>query len=260
MAPGGGSGGGWAHSGGGAAQRSSAGQSNQQVVMTDNANGAAPEKPKRTLLEAISSIQQFYVIESTGQNIPAEFLTISGTLDYMGVGGRSGFKEGLLLILVTPIMQFWFFPFVMKKPDLFTMLLFNSIAYLGLIANTLLCSYLSRFYVGNITRRAINSLLMGRSMALVIKGSIVWICYYIIVQVSKPHWVWALVGDWGEWGEKIYYWFFLIKPRIMPAANQSCGTMVFGALAPYMVVWFADYYKRRKLASNRSRVMSQPFK
>ena len=48
---------------------------NAQIITTD---AGRIYKPK-DLLSAISEIQQFYVIESKGQNIPAEFLTLEVT-------------------------------------------------------------------------------------------------------------------------------------------------------------------------------------
>ncbi len=44
---------------------------NARIITTDNGRIYKPSN----LLNAISEIQQFYVIESKGQNIPAEFLT-----------------------------------------------------------------------------------------------------------------------------------------------------------------------------------------
>ena len=45
---------------------------NAQIITTDPGRIYRPQN----LLSAISEIQQFYVIESKGQDIPAEFLTL----------------------------------------------------------------------------------------------------------------------------------------------------------------------------------------
>ena len=58
-----------------------ANDTNAPIITTD---GGRIEKP-RNLLSAISEIQQFYVIESKGQNIPAEFLTLERTIDFFKI-------------------------------------------------------------------------------------------------------------------------------------------------------------------------------
>ncbi|MBU0944998.1 MAG: hypothetical protein KKE53_11170, partial [Proteobacteria bacterium] len=71
---------------------------NAQIITTDNGRIYKP----RNLLNGISEIQQFYVIERKGQNIPAEFLTLDRTLDFFKIGLKSGFHEGVALILLFP--------------------------------------------------------------------------------------------------------------------------------------------------------------
>lgn len=68
---------------------------NATIITTGGGSGAP--RP-RNIINAISEIQQFYVIESQGQEIPAEFLTLEGALDFFKIGATSGFKEGLFLI------------------------------------------------------------------------------------------------------------------------------------------------------------------
>jgi len=118
---------------------------NAQIITIDNGRIYKP----RNLLNGISEIQQFYVIESKGQNIPAEFLTLDRTLDFFKIGLKSGFHEGVALILLFPFFHFYLFPFVFQKLDFFTHIIFGSIPYLVLIINTAICSYISRYYVGN---------------------------------------------------------------------------------------------------------------
>ena len=68
---------------------------NAQIITTDSGRIYKP----RNLLNAISEVQQFYVIESKGQNIPSEFLTLERTIDFFRIGITSGFHEGFEDIL-----------------------------------------------------------------------------------------------------------------------------------------------------------------
>ncbi len=69
-----------------------ANDTNAQIITTDSGRIYKPVN----LLSAISEIQQFYVIESKGQNIPAEFLTLERTIDFFKIGLKSGFNEGVV--------------------------------------------------------------------------------------------------------------------------------------------------------------------
>ena len=165
-------------------ERESKGSSdtNAPIITTDSGRIYKPQN----LLSAISEIQQFYVIESKGQNIPAEFLTLERTIDFFKIGLKSGFHEGLALILLFPVFHFYLFPFVFLHLDLLSHILFGCIPYLPLVINTTMCSYISRYYVGNITRKGINSLLTGRAMSLLVKAFLVYVIYLILYRLSTP--------------------------------------------------------------------------
>ena len=79
--------------------------------------GSGSYRP-RNIISAISEIQQFYVIESQGQNIPSEFLTLEGSLDLFKIGMRSGFNEGLFIVLLFPVFSFYLLPFVRNPASL----------------------------------------------------------------------------------------------------------------------------------------------
>ena len=61
------------------------------------------------IIDAISQIQQFAVIERSGQDIPDDFLTIRGKLNFFNMGFGNGFIEGIVFALLTaltlPIMS-----------------------------------------------------------------------------------------------------------------------------------------------------------
>jgi len=219
---------------------------NAQIITTDNGRIYKP----KDLLSAISEIQQFYVIESKGQNIPAEFLTLERTLDFFKIGMKSGFHEGLALVLLFPVFHFYLFPFVFQRLDTMSHILFGGIPYLALIINTVMCSYISRYYVGNITRKGINSLLMGRAMSLLLKAFLVYVVYLILFRVSTPENIWKVAAHCGSRAEKIYYGFFAIKPHLLPVAAESAMLMVVAAIFPYGSVYLLDLWHRHRIRRN----------
>ena len=219
---------------------------NAQIITTDNGRIYKP----KDLLSAISEIQQFYVIESKGQNIPAEFLTLERALDFFKIGIKSGFHEGLALVLLFPIFHFYLFPFVFQRLDTMSHVLFGSIPYLALIINTAMCSYISRYYIGNITRKGINALLMGRAMSLLVKAFLIYVVYLILFRISTPENIWKVAVQCGSRAEKIYYGFFEIKPHLLPVAAESATLMVVAAIFPYGSVYFLDLWHRCRIKKN----------
>jgi hypothetical protein len=95
------------------------------------------------------------------------------------------------------VFHFYLFPFVFLHLDWFSHLLFGCIPYLPLIINTLMCSYISRYFVGNITRKAVNSLLSGRALSLLLKAFLVYVIYLVLFRLSTPENIGRLASQFG---------------------------------------------------------------
>lgn len=204
----------------------------------------------RNLLDAISDIQQYYVVESNCKDIPVEFLTISRTIEFFKIGMKSGFVEGLTLVLLMPFFAFYLFPFVLESPDFGTKVIFGSMPYILVIINTALCCYIARYYVGKITRKAINSLLSGRTMSLLVKALLIYVFYLILHRVSTPDRVWEITRLFGALSERIYYGYLEILPKMIPVATESAAAMAVAAVVPYGMVYFLDLWTRYKSKKN----------
>jgi hypothetical protein len=63
----------------------------------------------KNIIDAIAQIQQFAVMERSDYEIPQDFLTIRGELNFFSIGFGNGFIEGmvfaLLLAIIMPIMH-----------------------------------------------------------------------------------------------------------------------------------------------------------
>lgn len=223
------------------------GDTNAPIIQTDQAGQVVQP---RSLLDAISDIQQYYVVEGKGQDIPGEFLTLGRSLDFFKVGMRSGFMEGITLALLMPFFAFYLFPFVLTGPDMFTKIFFGSLPYIVLIVNTLLCSYIGRYYVGKITRKAINNLLSGRTLSLLIKGLLIYVFYLVLHRISTPERVWNVTQHLGSWDERLYYGYLQVLPEMTSVATEIAIIMAIGAVVPYATVYFLDIWTRFKTRRN----------
>ncbi|MBM9514251.1 hypothetical protein [Desulfogranum marinum] len=222
---------------------------NTTIIPLGGSGGYRP----RNIISAISEIQQFHVIESQGQDIPADFLTLEGSLDLFRIGMRSGFNEGLFIILLFPVFSFYLLPFVLDTSDPFVKAMVTLVPYLALVINTFLCVYISRYYVGNITRRAINSLFIGRGVILLLKGFLIYVFYQILFKLSTPGYVWAVAQKFSN-PEKMYYGYMAIVPRLVPLATEIAIGMCLAAIAPYIVAYLLDRWRQRKAQQNMKKI------
>ena len=216
--------------------------------------GGGEWRPKN-IINAISEIQQFYVIESKGQNIPVEFLTLEGTISFFKIGMGSGFNEGFLIFLLFPVFEFYMVPFVFHSPDMTTTLLFDSIPFSLLIGNTILCFYVSRYYVGTLTRKAINSLFVGRSSILAVKSFLMYVLYFSIVKLATPDRIWSISQHFNQdTARSVYSGILKILPHVLPEAAVCSIAMLLSAFLPYGSAYLLDHKRRRKLNKNQARV------
>lgn len=218
---------------------------NTTIIPVGGGGGYRP----RNIISAISEIQQFYVIESQGQDIPSEFLTLEGSLDLFKIGMRSGFNEGLFVVLLFPVFSFYLLPFVIDTSDPFVKVTVTSVPYLALVINTVLCVYIGRYYIGNITRRAINSLFIGRGMILLLKGFFIYVVYQVIYKLSTPEYVWVVAQKFSN-PEKIYYGYLSVLPKLVPLATETALGMCFAAIIPYLVSYLLDRWRQYQIKKN----------
>lgn len=151
---------------------------------------APPGKPKG-LLDAISEIQQFFVVEKGGSEIPNDFLTFKGKMGFFEVGFKGGFVSGLVSALLTPlaigVMEKYIPIFGSYNPTTydevfaFVLAISFSLGYASFLA------VLGKYYVGNLTKAAINNLLLGLFARAILKFFVALILFnYLYVKVLEP--------------------------------------------------------------------------
>jgi hypothetical protein len=228
---------------------------NAAVINTGGSSDSSRlQQETKDILDAISDIQQFYVIEEMGQEIPGEFLTLKGSLSYFKIGAKSGMIEGVMLALLLPVVDFYLLPFILKSPGLILKIIFGFIPYMPVIINTFLCAYVGRYYVGNITRKAINSLFSGRMMVLIAKSFMVYVFYKILTGLSTPERIWSLAQHANKNAEVIYYGYMTMLPHIMPVATRCSILILVAAILPYGSVFIIDLWRRSKIKRNHARI------
>jgi hypothetical protein len=211
------------------------------------------------IIDAISLIQQFAVMESSDYEIPEDFLTLRGSLNFFNVGFGNGFIEGLiftiLLALIMPIMHSDYLTailatkFPLAKSRLFLWMLNLS----PLLIAVILCSYLSRYRIGKITKKAVDALLVGRMFSLLIKMVIVFvllILFYRYNEVLAYYSALGLVHVSERFAASFYQTILNMKADLLMTAFRIL--IIFGGavMTPFFTIWFVSFYRsyQRKLA------------
>jgi len=226
----------------------------QPVIMTGQGQpgGSAP-KPAG-LIDAISEIQQYWVIENTGQNLPSDFLTIKGMIQFTLIGLKSGFWEGFLFAILIPLTLTFSSTVLMAelniRQDWFFQFLLYLAAFSPITFNTFLCCFLGKYYIGNLTKRAANCLMNGRSIALLFKGFIVYFVFYFLGKFLTPDKIAYFVHKTdmnSDAKEKVYDICMEFVARLPEAGAFTVITAIIAASVPFLVVYWQDHYRRKKI-------------
>lgn len=214
-----------------------------------------------SLLGAISKIQTYYVIEKNSGDIPADFHTIEKRIIFFRLGFVSGFVESILLILLTivivPIISD---PYLYDKAiEYFPLLYYRSfvffINYFPVILFAGICCFLTSYRIGNITRMAIDNLLLGRLFSMLFKGILIFISFIYLSTFITENWAWAIAQNLSsnpEMKMAAYRVIMNLKPELIYSAFETFFLMMFGMVIPFISVWlfssirFFKSYKVKK--------------
>lgn len=204
---------------------------------------SSPHTSPRSMIDAISEIQQYHIIERTGQDIPSDFLTMRGTLTFFLVGFRSGFWEGAFLGLLLPLAWgVWeeVIPAFGGTADLFGKCLVFLFGFgISLMMTVVLGGILASYYGGNLTRKAVNSLVWGRAVSLVAKGILIFLVFNLLVFLCSPKNVFffceaagTLVADPAS----LYYGIMGMKEPLRKSAATQLALSPALSLIPFVTL------------------------
>lgn len=147
--------------------------------------GSTPPKGKpKGLVDALSEIQQYYVVERSGSSIPEDFFTIGGRLSFFEVGFRGAFLCGIISALLTPfafgVIEKHIPIFGSYSPSTFDRFFALVLSISFAIAHAVFISFSGKYYIGSISKSAISSLLWGFILGALLKMVIAFILFHTI--------------------------------------------------------------------------------
>ena len=151
---------------------------------------SSPRGSPRGLIDAVSEIQRYHIIERTGQDIPSDFLTVRGTLAFFGAGMRTGFLEGAFLGLLLPLAWgVWedVIPAFGGEAGVFGKCLVFFFGFGTSLAMTVvLGGLLAKCRGGNLARKAAGSLAWGRALGLIALGVLSFLLFNLLASLLTP--------------------------------------------------------------------------
>lgn len=147
--------------------------------------GATPPKGKpKGLVDALSEIQQYYVVERSGSPIPEDFFTIGGKLSFFEVGFRAAFLCGIISALLMPfafgVVERYIPIFGSYNPSLFDRIFALVLSVSFSIAHAVFIAFAGKYYIGSISKAAIKNLLGGFICGALLKMIIAFILFHTI--------------------------------------------------------------------------------
>ena len=212
---------------------------------------SSPRASPRSLIDAISEIQRYHIIERTGQDIPSDFLTVRGTLAFFAAGFRSGFLEGAMLALLLPLAWgVWdgAIPAFGETADIFGKCLVFLFAFgVSLVMTAVFGGMLPGYCGGNLARKAAESLAWGRALALTAEGVFVFFLFSLLVFLLSPKNVFlfceaarGLIGDPAS----LYSWIMAMKEPLRRSAAVQLALSPALGFVPFIALRFSG---RRRL-------------
>ena len=151
------------------------------------AAGGGNYAPPKSLLMAISEIQSYFIFETKGENIDPDLFSVSQVRDFFSTGSRTGMAELFFMFIFFPVFGFLmpsFLEFFYGKISLDNHIFYWFMAIMPILGFMPICIYLSRFYAGQVTKKAITALLGCRAAALGLSGLFSGIIYLVLYYIS----------------------------------------------------------------------------
>ncbi len=235
------------------------GGSNVIIPVDEKGNNKKPQG----ILDAVSKIQQFYVLESNGRGISKDFLTIKGSLNFFNIGMKTGFTEGLMFIFLTlffvpilydPVILHKLLSHIPGRGPVALKFLIYFISLAPVIMSVGICSYLSKYHTGSITKSAIDSLLWGRILLLVIKIVVVFFLFNIVAGFLTPHAADKISHFLSPHNPAIIYGMVIILHNKLPVlAVETAAVFMIAILIPFVSIFMAHIIKKIKIKQNLNR-------
>ena len=218
-----------------------------------------------SLPNAMSKIQNFYIQESEGGGMKKEFFTIDHSIAFAQVGIKQSITDSVIWILC--YVFFGAIVFYLQGSYLSektTQLFFWEIqgspfywfvkaaSFGGLCFSTALCGMMSKYYVGPVTKKAINSLFATRAIFLIsfsfVAFSVLGVVYRYFLNDASLVKIYSMLSFNKAFASNIYYFVGRYFRRAVFEASIIALIASFTAvLLPYAALILYKMFGRKEV-------------
>ena len=219
-----------------------------------------PPKPKG-LLDAISEIQQYYVVERSGSTIPKDFFTITGRMAFFEVGFKGGLISGLVSTLLSPLAIGVFEQYIPIFGDTNPTFFDTFFAFFLTVSYTLgyamFYGSLGKYYVGALTRAAIKNLLVGLASGAGLKMVIAFLGFhYLYSKLLEPSWLERLLQRlYGIVSYDVlngfYVWLMEFRPVFLIASYLVVFSTILMVGIPLSAITVRHYQIKKEMEAEQ---------
>jgi hypothetical protein len=217
-------------------------------------------RPK-SFIDVVSIVQNYFLAEKHGNDLPENLLTLKGKIVISEVGFKGAFISGLVSIFLTP-----FFVGVIERYipifGSYEFTLFDQAFAVALTRSfstgySLILASIGRYYIGKLSKRAINWLMAGLTVAGALKIVIAFVFYNTLYasvldesRVSRfLLWFYPQVSYHAL--NKIYRFLMGVKPVLLTSASFVVFTTFLMITIPWLFIFTASRKTRRMIERER---------
>ena len=221
---------------------------------------ATSARPK-SFIDVVSIVQNYFLAEKHGNDLPENLLTFKGKLVISEVGFKGSFLSGLISILLTPffvgVIERYIPIFGSYEFTLFDQAFAVALTLSFAMGYSLILASIGRYYIGKLTRRAINWLMAGLTFAGALKMTVAFIFYnYLYITVlDKERVVRFLFRFYPEVSypvlNKTYHILMGVKLVLLTSASFVVLTTFLMITVPWVVIFAASRKTKRMIERER---------
>lgn len=146
--------------------------------------GAGYSIRPKSFLDVVSIIENYFLAEKNGNNLPNNLLTLKGKIIISEVGFKGAAISGIISILLTPfcvgVLQKFIPIFGSYRFTIFDEVFAMALTVSFAIGYGLIIASTGKYYIGNLSKKAINWLMLGLSMAGILKIVVAFVLYNMV--------------------------------------------------------------------------------
>lgn len=216
---------------------------------------AGSTRPK-SFIDVVSIVQNYFLAEKNGNDLPENLLTLKGKIVISEVGFKGAFVSGLISILMTPffvgVIERYIPIFGSYEFTLFDQAFAVVLTLSFSMGYSLILASIGRYYIGKLSKRAINWLMAGLTVAGVLKIIIAFVFYNTLYAsiLEEERVARFLLWFYPQIGyptlNKIYCFLMGVRPVLLTSASFVVLTTFLMITIPWVFI-FAASRKTRKM-------------